>query len=170
MTDHTLHRPEEETPLVSQRAVGLVVAIVLFIAGVVLAFDNWRLGIGWSDSGPQSGSFPFGLAVLMCVFSAIGIVDNLRSHAGETFVTREQFVRVLVVFFPVVVFGVVMQFLGIYVASAALIIGFMRFVGRMRWWVCLVVGLGVTIALFIIFEIEFLVPLPKGPLEDWLGF
>jgi putative tricarboxylic transport membrane protein len=28
----------------------------------------------------------------------------------------------------------------------------------------------VPIALFIIFEIWFLVPLPKGPFEAWLGY
>src|SRR4051812_23843646 len=156
MSNDALHPPAAEKPLVSQRAVGLAVAVILFLAGVVLALDNWRLGIGWGRAGPESGAFPFGLAVLMCLFSAIGILDNLKRGSREAFVTREQAVRVLVVFLPVVAFGAVMQFLGIYVASAALIIGFMRVVGRMRWWVSFAVGLGVTIALFVIFEIEFL--------------
>src|SRR4051794_38027940 len=121
-----LHPPDAKRPLASQRAVGLVVAIVLFATGVALALDNWHLGVGWGRNGPDSGAFPFGLAVLMCLFSAIGIVDNLRPAPDEAFVTREQFVRVLVVFLPVVAFGAVMQFLGIYVASAGLIVGFMR--------------------------------------------
>jgi putative tricarboxylic transport membrane protein len=160
-----------EKPLVSQRVVGFVVACALFVGGLVLAWDNWRLGIGWGRNGPESGAFPFGLAVLMSLFSLIGIVEEIRrGRDGEVFVTREQFLRVLTVFVPILLFGAVTQFLGIYVASAALIAGFMRFVGRMRGWVSIVVGLGVTLALFVIFEIQFQVPLPKGPIEDWLGY
>jgi hypothetical protein len=32
------------------------------------------------------------------------------------------------------------------------------------------VALGVPVALFLLFEIWFLVPLPKGPLEHLLGY
>jgi hypothetical protein len=32
------------------------------------------------------------------------------------------------------------------------------------------VGVGVAVALFFLFEKWLLVPLPKGPLEAWLGF
>jgi hypothetical protein len=28
----------------------------------------------------------------------------------------------------------------------------------------------VPVALFLMFEVWFLVPLPKGPIEQWLGF
>jgi hypothetical protein len=33
-----------------------------------------------------------------------------------------------------------------------------------------VLSLGIPLATFIIFERWFLVPMPKGPLEAWLGF
>jgi putative tricarboxylic transport membrane protein len=167
MSDHVAG---DDRPLVSHRAVGLAVATLLFASGVVLAFDNYRLGIGWGKDGPDAGYFPFALAVIMCVFSLIGIADNLRRRADKAFVTRAEARRVLTVFVPIVLFGGVMQVLGIYVASAALIGGFMRFVGKVGTWTSLAVGLGVTIAMFWIFEIQFQVPLPKGPLEDWLGF
>ncbi len=32
------------------------------------------------------------------------------------------------------------------------------------------VGIAVPVALFLMFEKWFLVPLPKGPLEAWLGY
>jgi hypothetical protein len=34
----------------------------------------------------------------------------------------------------------------------------------------LAVGLVIATALFLMFEVWFLVPLPKGPLEHWLGY
>jgi hypothetical protein len=47
---------------------------------------------------------------------------------------------------------------------------FMRWLGRYGWPMVLSISLGVTILTFIIFERWFLVPLPKGPIEEFLGF
>jgi len=39
------------------------------------------------------------------------------------------------------------------------------------WFVTIaVLGLGVPLVTFVVFERWFLVPMPKGPLEAWLGF
>jgi hypothetical protein len=60
--------------------------------------------------------------------------------------------------------------LGIYVASAIFIFGFMVFVGRENLLKTLGVAIVVPVALFFMFEKWFLVPLPKGPLEALLGY
>jgi hypothetical protein len=60
--------------------------------------------------------------------------------------------------------------LGIYAASAVLIVYFMRRHGAFGWPSTVGIGLGVPIALFAVFERWFMVPLPKGPIEQWLGF
>jgi putative tricarboxylic transport membrane protein len=159
-----------DSSLVSTRTVGVGFAAILLSIGLLLAWDNYRLGVAWGRNGPGAGSFPFGLSIALAIASAVALVAALRSAPGEVFVTRWQLRRVLTVFIPILLFAGVTQVLGIYVASAALIAGFMRFVGKSRSWVSLAVGLGVTFAMFIIFEIEFQVPLPKGPIEDWLGF
>jgi hypothetical protein len=64
----------------------------------------------------------------------------------------------------------VLDHIGIYVASAIYIAAFMLYMGRYRVITSAAVGIGVSIALFFMFEIWFLVPLPKGPLEEMLGF
>jgi len=71
---------------------------------------------------------------------------------------------------PAVVFGFLVWLIGIYVASAVFIGYFMRRVGRYAWHLAAIVSVGVPVALFVLFEIWFLVPLPKGPLEDMLGY
>ena len=129
--------------------------------------DNWQLGAGWGRDGPNRATFPFGLAVLMCVFSAIGIVENLRARARTRPSSRASSWPRARVFLPVVVF----------VRSDAVPRDLRRERRPDRRASCassagcaggvsLAVGVGVTVALFGIFEIEFLVPLPKGPLED----
>jgi hypothetical protein len=45
----------------------------------------------------------------------------------------------------------------------------MKWLGRYNWLVVLAVAIVVPVIIFIFFERWFLVPLPKGPLEDWLG-
>ena len=63
-----------------------------------------------------------------------------------------------------------MQWVGLYVASAIYMAFYMRWVGRHSWAAVLFLSLALPIATFIVFEQWFLVPMPKGPLEAWLGY
>jgi hypothetical protein len=57
-----------------------------------------------------------------------------------------------------------------YVASAIYITGFMIWQGKFRVLPALGAGLGVPIVIFLLFEVWFLIPLPKGPLEHLFGY
>jgi putative tricarboxylic transport membrane protein len=46
----------------------------------------------------------------------------------------------------------------------------MRWIGRHPWPLTLALGAAIPVAAFLIFEVWFLVPMPKGPLEVWLGY
>jgi putative tricarboxylic transport membrane protein len=71
---------------------------------------------------------------------------------------------------PLVVYIVALGFIGIYVASAIYIALFMWHFGRYPIVRGAAVGVAVSAALFLMFEVWFLVPLPKGPLEELLGY
>ena len=71
---------------------------------------------------------------------------------------------------PTAVYVAAIPFLGIYVASALLIIAFMKWLGKYHWLMSIAVGVAVPILTFLMFEVWFLVPLPKGPLENFLGY
>jgi len=159
-------------PVVSKRAVGTVVYLILLAFAILLGFDNWRTGMAWEADGPQAGYFPFYLSVLLGGASLFGLVANLRSGngAGEGFVTREQFGRVLQVFVPTLLFCLLMQVLGLYVASFLLITGFMWIIGRIALWKSLLTGLLFSLIMFITFDIAFDVIMPKGPLEAAFGY
>ena len=60
--------------------------------------------------------------------------------------------------------------LGIYVPSVVFIAFFMRFLGKYGWAKIAAVSIGTMVAFFVMFEIWFKVPLPKGPFEAMLGF
>ena len=159
-------------PMVSTRAVSTVVYLVLLALAALLGFDNWRTGNAWEADGPQAGYFPFYLSVLLGGASLFGLLGNLRSvnGAGEGFVTREQFGRVLQVFVPTLLFCLLMQVLGLYVASFLLITAFMWIIGRIALWKSLLTGLLFSLIMFVTFDIAFDVIMPKGPLEAAFGY
>ena len=59
---------------------------------------------------------------------------------------------------------------GFLVLILFLIILFMVVIGRENPFKAAAVGVAVPFVLFLMFEKWFLVPLPKGPLEAWLGY
>ena len=60
--------------------------------------------------------------------------------------------------------------IGLYVAAAVYMAFYMRWVGRHGWPLIALVSVIVPVMAFIVFERWFLVPMPKGPLEVWLGY
>ena len=86
------------------------------------------------------------------------------------FVDRSKLKLVLKVLIPTVGFVVLIGYLGIYVAAAIFIVFFMWWLGKYSLVKAIPVGVAVPLVLFWLFEIMFLIPLPKGPLEAALGF
>jgi putative tricarboxylic transport membrane protein len=158
--------------VVSRRVADVAVAAGAFAIGVVMMVDNYHLGAGWAADGPQSGYFPFRIGAIICIASLVVFAQTLFHKNGdnEAFVTRRRARHVLLVFVPTVIYVFAIQWLGIYVASALLIAGFMRLLDRYSWIKTLLISVGVNMVLFWLFEIQFLVPLPKGPLEAFFGY
>ena len=168
--------PEEQQPaspvVATSRTIDIATSLVLLAFAALLAYDNWRTGMSWDATGPQAGYFPFYLSLVLAGASVYGIVKEIiaRRAASEPFVRRAQLQRVLQVLAPTVAFCVLMQWLGLYLASFALIAGFMVFVGRIAWWKSLLTSFVFSAAMFMTFEIAFDVLMPKGPLEALFGF
>jgi putative tricarboxylic transport membrane protein len=164
--------PEADSPAVcSTRTVEIVVCLLLLALAVTLGIDNYRTGIFWDSTGPQAGYFPFYLSVILAGASLYGLVTTwlARKVPSDTFVTRAQLRRVMLVFLPTAAFCLAMQYLGLYVASFLLIAGFMRLIGKIAWWKSLLTAFVFTAIMFATFDIAFDVIMPKGPLEAAFG-
>ena len=165
--------PAPDSPAVTDtRTAEIAAYLVLVVMAAVLAFDNWRTGMGWESDGPQAGYFPFYLSVILAAASLYGLVTIFRARAQDTdtFVTRDQLRRVMQVFVPTLLFCFFTQWLGLYVASFLLIAAFMWMVGRIALWKSLLTSFVFSIAMFVTFDIAFDVIMPKGPLEALLGY
>ncbi len=161
----------------SQKSAEVAVAALFFILGAVVVWDSVRLGANWGSDGPEAGYFPFYIGVIVCFASIVNLVYGVvsRKTAGKAFVERGQLKLVLSVLLPSLVYVLLIggvgpwNGLGIYVASTLFIAFFMRWLGEYAWWKAAAVSVGTSVAFYLIFEVWFLVPLPKGPLENLLG-
>jgi putative tricarboxylic transport membrane protein len=168
-----MDKPESKTGTFIKRSVAEYgIALIFLIAGIVILWDSYRIGAGWGDRGPQSGYFPFRIGIIICVSAIAVMIETWRSNfeLDESFVTRQELKPVLQVLIPIVGFVAVSQFLGMYVGGFLLIAGFMRLLGKYSLFRCVAVATGVIGVTFWLFEIQFMVPLIKGPLEAMFGY
>jgi len=157
---------------VSERTVGAVTAIVFFLVGVVMIVDNYKIGAGWAPEGPEAGYFPLRIGVIICVAASVVLFRTVfaKGSGDRVFVTFGRLRHVMAVLLPTVAYVLAVKFVGIYVASAVFIGAFMRVMDRFGWLKTIVISVGVSVALFWLFELQFKVPLPKGPLEARFGY
>ena len=159
-------------PVVSVRAVEIGVALLILAFAMLVIISNYKLGAGWDSDGPQSGYFPFYVGIILFIAGAAILVQQFmrRARDGEVFVHRQPLKRILQVLIPTAIYAALIAYIGIYVSTAIFIAGFMMWLGRYRIVTAVPIALGISVVLFLTFEVWFLVPLPKGPLETWLGY
>jgi Tripartite tricarboxylate transporter TctB family len=151
-----------------------VVALIVFAFGAIVLEGSWKLGSGWTSDGPGAGYFPFYIGIILCVAGAGIFVQALfgKTKDREIFVDREQLGRVLSVLVPALVYVFAVQYIGLYVASAIYIAGFMIVLGKYSPLKSVITALIINALFFAMFEIWFKVPLFKGSLDPtgFLGY
>jgi putative tricarboxylic transport membrane protein len=163
-------KAQDKAGNVNTRWPELLMALMLMAAGVLVVVDSLRVGIGWADDGPRSGYFPFYIGIALFGASAWIAFTQLRAWSKtETFAEKSQLTSVWAIAWPMVIFVGLVAWLGIYVASVVLIAYFMLRHGKHSALLTAAVAVGVPVVCYLTFERWFLVPLPKGPLENLLG-
>jgi putative tricarboxylic transport membrane protein len=137
-----------------------------------VVYDSLRLGAGWQEvHGPRPGYFPFYIGLLICIASVVNFVRALLVPAekNKPFVQVGQLKLVLTVLIPTAIYAALVTWIGIYAASVLFIGFFMRWLGKYAWWNVVATSVATVVVFYLVFEIWFKVPLPKGPVESLLG-
>jgi putative tricarboxylic transport membrane protein len=158
-----------KTSAPTHRGVEAVLAVVIAVFGGVVVLGSVLAGIGWDAEGPRAGFFPFLIGLFIIGASIINFWNALRSDPEALFAEWVQIRHVFSVINPTALYVLAMPFTGLYVGSAVFIAYFMRYLGKYRWWIALAVAIVTPVIVYVVFERWFMVPLPKGPLEDLLG-
>lgn len=171
MDDHGRQHDSRNRAAASLRAAEVGVALVFLVLGLIVIYDSVRLGARWAGDGPQAGYFPFYIGLLLCVACAAVLFNALGGTGlrGKVFVTRGGLRQVLTLVVPAIVYVGLIGWLGIYVSSALFIAFFMWWLGGYPALKIVPVSVGVVGTLFLLLDVWFKVPLPKGPLEAALG-
>jgi hypothetical protein len=167
MSEHTNNSNEDS--VISIRAMDIITSIMFLGVGLTVMIGSIKLGASWGSDGPEAGYFPFYISLIIMLSSAVtlyqaAIVDKKKKT--ESFVNRESFKQVMAVLLPAIVFVLGVQFIGIYVSSVFYIAIFMIWLGKYPAWKAIAVAVGVSVALYLMFEFWFQVPLPHG---SWIN-
>ncbi|MCX7320389.1 MAG: tripartite tricarboxylate transporter TctB family protein [Hyphomicrobiales bacterium] len=164
MTTHQSH-----TTGPTHKAVEAGVTTVIGLFGAVVVYGSIKAGINWGAEGPKAGFFPFYVGLFIIISSLINLWNTLREADGPLFAEWGQLRQVFSVILPTGIYVAALPFIGLYLASAIFIAWFMRWLGKYNWPIIAALSLGMPIVTYLVFERWFLVPLPKGPVEEWLG-
>ncbi len=153
----------------------LGLGLVLIAMGALVVNGSLEQGVGWTPTGPESGYFPLRIGWLLAAVGAIQSAIALatawrgRRHATqrEIYLQRDRVKPLLQVFVPMVVYVAAVPWLGLYIASALFIAGFMWWHGGYRWR-ALPTAIAVCAAFYLVLEAWFQVDLYKGPVIEWL--
>jgi len=145
-------------------------ALLLLAVALLVVWEGRRLGFGWSTDGPESGFFPFYLGLGLAICSIANLLQAQAISASRRFVESGKLAPVAKVALPAVGMVALIHLVGLYVSSALYLALYMRWIGRHSWPLVVALSLGIPVVTFLIFEKWFLVPMPKGPLEAWLGY
>jgi len=154
----------------TQRTIEASVAVTIIAFGLIVMAGSLQAGIDWGAEGPRAGFFPFYIGAIIAGASAVNLAQTLlRRGPARVFASWTGLRRTLSVIVPTAVYVILVPWTGIYAASALLIAAFMRWFGHYPWLAAASVALGVPAVIFVVFEYWFLLPLPKGPIENFLG-
>jgi putative tricarboxylic transport membrane protein len=156
---------------IKTRTMEIAVALFILLCGAIVIYDSARLGARWGEDGPQAGYFPFYIGAILCIASVLNLLRALaeaRRQEGD-FVELGKLRLVFSVLIPTAVYTALISPLGLYLASTLFVAFFMRWLGKYPWWLVSAVSIGNSVVFFLVFEVWFKIPLPKGPLEAALG-
>jgi hypothetical protein len=167
--------PAERRGGISNRSVEIAAAAIVLVFGLTFLYSSYKLGFGWGSEGPQSGFFPFYVSLILSVASLVTLLRAIGSRerkSRERFAEWAQLRQVLYVLVPAALYVLGIQLIGIYVSSAVYIALFMRWLGKYSWLRSVVLGILVSVAAFMMFEVWFQVPLYKGIWDAtaWTGY
>lgn len=154
----------------AHRTVELAVAAGIGLFAIIVIYGALKAGIGWGFEGPKAGFFPFIIGLILLGASGVNLWHGWQGSATKVFSQWDELKQVWAVTWPIALFVAIIPYIGIYFAAALLIAFFMMRISSYGPIRTALVAISVPLITFIVFERWFLVALPKGPIEAYLGY
>jgi putative tricarboxylic transport membrane protein len=148
------------------RKADIVVALLLMLIGLLVIWDSVRIGFGWGMSGPEAGFFPFymALGIVICTFFIVLRAMRIyrKEGPGKTLVQEGGLLPILWVLLPAVGMVLLTELTGLHLATVFYLAFYMRVVGKIHLAKVVLISIIVPLAVYILFDRVFLIPLPEG--------
>ena len=137
----------------------LLALAVAFGAGALRAFPYW------GENGPGPAFLPFWLGLVMALLAMTLLAGAARSRdPGEPWLPRgEGLRRIGLVLGATIVYALLLNVLGMAMATALFLIVLVRWPDRRPWTTAVAVGVAVSALNWLVFTRWLKVPMPTGP-------
>ncbi|MGA6161707.1 tripartite tricarboxylate transporter TctB family protein [Amycolatopsis magusensis] len=149
--------PPEDQPPAAGPLTNAITALVLLGAGVAAVVASWTLGVGTARE-PDSGMWPLLIGVALIVLGA-ALLAKFRTPSDAERFTRSGW-PVLGGLATMVVFVVVLEYVGFEIPATLLCFAWLRFLGRESLRVSIVGSLAVVAVFYAVFVGALSVPIP----------
>jgi len=139
--------------------------LFLMILSVGTCFMAHRLGLG-NIHNPGPGLIPFGVAAILFLMS-VGLIlrsffEAIKGPQKKVF-KGVDWKRVILVLASLLGYGLAFNTLGFTFCTFLLMILLLGVVGRLKWWLILVISLFTVVCTHLIFVVWLECPFPNGP-------
>jgi putative tricarboxylic transport membrane protein len=144
----------------------LIIAAVLLILGIVVAWDASRLGgaAQYARIGPQT--VPYAIAICLAALAIWTAFESVRGDFPER--DHQEAIPVLWIVAGLLLQLIAIRFIGFTIATGILFALVARGFGERRFWISIPFGIVLSLIVWIIFARGLSLTLPHGPLEDAL--
>ena len=153
------------------RTAELVMAIALGLMSVALMIKSAELNIGWVPGrGPGSGAWPFWLSagmLLCCIWTVIRWFRSItpESRNLNSYMSRETVTIVGISAGAILFLLAATHVVGLYASLLMFLLFYLKFVGRHKWGLTIILTIGIPVFIFCLFEWALKIPLPKSITE-----
>ena len=137
---------------------------ILFLIWSIVAFMMSSSYVYYSKYGPGPGLFPLWISGLFIVISILYIIESMRKEGvsvNEVFPKGEDLNYILKIMGSIALFILLAPYTGYSIASIVML--FILFFGKYKWYSGLGIAIVTTLILFLIFQTYLRIPLPLNP-------
>jgi len=144
----------------------LIIAAVLLVLGIIVAWDASRLGgaAQYARIGPQT--VPYAIAICLAGLALWTTLEAFRGDFPER--DRQDALPVLWIVAGLLLQLLTIRFIGFSVATGLLFALVARGFGERRFWISIPMGIVLSLLVWVIFARGLSLTLPHGPIEDAL--
>lgn len=159
--------------MISRRALEMATAVLTGSFGVAVVVSSLDNGIGWSEAGVDSGTFPFLTGIVIVLGSLYNLVRGVlpgdRLASVPVAITPTELRRLAGLFVPAALFVALIPVAGMYLTSAGYVFTVLALPKHQTFARALAIAVATPLALYVVFERMFQVTLPHGALVAAVG-